>query len=58
MKKMCVIASIVWIIMLLLPLSVIGKESEIPKKQIATQVSAPVKESEKTFKVSDRKAAK
>lgn len=58
MKKMCVIASIVWIIMLLLPLSVIGKENEIPKKQIATQVSAPVKESEKTFKVLDKESGK
>lgn len=58
MKKMCVIASIVWIIMLLLPLSVIGKESELPQKIVETPVSAPSTESKQTFKVLDTESGK
>lgn len=58
MKKMFVIALTVWAIMLLLPLSVIGKETEIAKTEVISLQKNEKVEKKETFKVLDKDSNK
>lgn len=58
MKKMFVIALTVWTIMLLLPLSVIGKETEIKEKQVISTAVTEKNAIKETFKVLDKGSGK